>query len=62
MKDKEGWEMTFTEFNKHFELNMIRSSSYAEAYIKTELTHELLTGSTRYSGYDSFRKAKQRKK
>jgi hypothetical protein len=62
MKDREGWEMTFTEFNNHFEANITQAPSYIEAYRMTEGLHETLTGVTKYSGYDSFRKAKQRKK
>jgi len=61
LKLKSGWQMTFAEFNKQYEMNMTQDRSYIEAYRITEDLHKYLTGATRYSGYDSFRKARQRK-
>ena len=57
----EGWKMTFEEFNKRFERNMHNTASYPESYRAIEEVHESLTGKTKYSSYDSFRKVRERK-
>ena len=53
--------MTFELFNKRFEKNMPKTASYSEAYTATEDTHQSLTGKSKYSSYDSFRKVRERK-
>jgi hypothetical protein len=55
MVELEGWQMTFTEFNKRFESNMTEAPTYKEAYYTVENEHIELTGVQRFSGYDSFK-------
>jgi hypothetical protein len=51
----------FELFNQTFESNLPSSSSYAQAYERTEHTFKNMIGFTPYSGYDSFRTFRQRK-
>ena len=61
MRDFEGWQMTFTEFNNRFE-GYMTDHKYCYAYELVEKEHEELTGERRYSGYDSFRTTRNKKK
>jgi len=60
-KDFEGWQMSFTKFNGQYEDNTIICNTYEEAYYLTENNHITLTGSSRYSNYDSFRMFRNKK-
>jgi len=59
--DYQGWVMTFTEFNKLFESNLLNSQTYREAYEITEDFHYELTGKTRYKNYRSFEHVRNKK-
>jgi len=56
-----GWQMTFSEFNKAFEHNLPLFTSKRRAYEETEDAHFSICGEYRYSDYDSFRTVRKRK-
>jgi len=58
MADLEGWQMTFTEFNRRFEGLLSAEKTYEDAYFVVENQHIDATGKQRYSGYQSFKKAR----
>lgn len=60
MSNYKGWQMTFTEFNNRYEINMTECETYISAYYATEDEHINLTGDARYSGYNSFRNVRSR--
>lgn len=50
------------DFIQVFETNLPKYSTYKGAYEAAEKMHEHLTGSRRYSDYESFRQVKRRRK
>jgi hypothetical protein len=50
------------DFIQVFETEMPKYSTYKGAYEAAEKQHEQLTGSRRYSDYESFRKVKSRRR
>lgn len=49
------------DFMRIFESNLSPKTSYKAAYEAAERQHEQLTGSKRYSGYESFRSVKNKR-
>ena len=61
MYELEGWQMTFIEFNKRFEGELVVSKSLIEAYNNVENYHLTKTGTTKYSSYNSFQTIRAKK-